>query len=55
MADREELKRQIAEVEKAKLDLKEENEANTSTSDVEVLHEAEENLRHKPTFLKKSC
>ena len=54
VADREELKRQIAEAEKAKTDTKEETEVNnTESSDVELVHEAEETLRQKPTFLKK--
>ena len=53
VADREELKRQIAEAESAKAESREESENNVSTSDVELIHEAEETLRHKPTFLKK--
>ena len=55
VADREELKRQIAEAEKAKIDSdKEEPESNNqNSSDVELVHEAEETLRQKPTFLKK--
>ncbi|MBR6231815.1 MAG: ribonuclease E/G, partial [Alphaproteobacteria bacterium] len=54
VADREELKRQIAEAEKAKTEAKEETETNNSeSSDVELVHEAEETLRQKPTFLKK--
>ena len=55
VADREELKRQIAEAESAK-ENKEEfepSELNTA-SDVELLHENEEAIRHhRPAFLKK--
>lgn len=52
VADREELKKQIAEANK-----EEENEnassAEKQASDVELVHEAEETLRHRPHFLKK--
>ena len=56
VADREELKRQIAEAESAKENSKEEMEQTEqkSSSDVELVHEAEETLRHhRPSLLKK--
>ncbi len=55
VADREELKRQIAEAESAKAAAKEEETIEQkSNSDVELVHEADETLRHhRPAFLKK--
>ena len=53
VADREELKRQIAEAESAK-EGKEETEQPEQKSDVELVHENEEAIRHhRPAFLKK--
>ena len=55
VADREELKRQIAEAESTKENKEESDQAEQkSESDVELVHEAEETLRHhRPAFLKK--
>ncbi|MBO7483573.1 MAG: ribonuclease E/G, partial [Alphaproteobacteria bacterium] len=55
VADREELKRQIAEAESAKEEANKEETSSQkeNSSDVELVHEAEETLRHKPLFLKK--
>ncbi len=55
VADREELKRQIAEAESAKEEVNKEETSSQkeNSSDVELVHEAEETLRHKPLFLKK--
>ncbi len=55
VADREELKRQIDEVESSKnKEENEQNESNTPVSDVELVHENEDTVHHhRPTFLKK--
>ena len=53
VADREELKRQIAEAESTK-ESKEENDQPEQKSDVELVHENEEAIRHhRPAFLKR--
>lgn len=53
VADREELKRQIAEAESAK-ENKEESDQPEQKSDVELVHENEDAMRHhRPAFLKK--